>query len=327
MATRTIEPTVPAKFAAKRRAWAKNPKILDTTHRVYLGDARVMTELRDEPSIHLVVTSPPYFDLVDYPAGPNQLGNLSRYRAFLAEIRKVWRRSLSLLVPGGRLCVVVGDVCVSRKRGGRHHLLPLHSDISRDCVDIGLDYLNPILWTKIANASTEVAGNGATFLGKPYEPNGVIKNNVEYILIFRKPGGYRTPTKEQRHLSVIDKADHRKWFRQFWADIPGQSRWRGHPAPFPEELAFRLTSMFSFVGDTVLDPFWGTGSTTAAAIAAHRSSVGYEIEPHYLELGRSRFSHSAPGVSVSFIAPTRSTCRSAVSADATVDTSPLERRI
>ena len=325
MATQKVEPTVAAKFAAKRRAWAKNPKILDTTHRIYLGDAREMSELGDEPSIHLVVTSPPYFDLVEYPASTDQLGNLSKYPAFLAEIRKVWRRSFDLLVPGGRLCVVVGDVCVSRKRGGRHYLLPLHSDISRDCVKVGFDYLNPILWTKIANASTEVAGNGAIFLGKPYEPNGVIKNNVEYILIFRKPGAYRTPTKEQRQLSVIDKEDHRRWFRQLWSDLPGQSRWRGHPAPFPEELAFRLTSMFSFVGDTVLDPFWGTGSTTAGAIEAHRSSVGYDIEPSFFELGRSRFSQSDLGARVSFIEPTTTTGRGPASTEATGDRFPAEQ--
>ena len=325
MATQRVEPTVAAKFAAKRRAWAKNPKILDTTHRIYLGDAREMSELGDEPSVHLVVTSPPYFDLVKYPASTEQLGNLSKYPAFLAEIRKVWRRSFALLVPGGRLCVVVGDVCVSRKRGGRHYLLPLHSDICRDCVEIGFDYLNPILWTKIANASTEVAGNGAIFLGKPYEPNAVIKNNVEYILIFRKPGAYRTPTQEQRQLSVIEKEDHRRWFRQLWSDLPGQSRWRGHPAPFPEELAFRLTSMFSFVGDTVLDPFWGTGSTTAGAMEAHRSSVGYEIEPRYLELGRSRFSQSDRGARVSFIEPTTTAGRGPASAGATGDRFPVEQ--
>ena len=325
MATDSVEPTVAAKFAAKRCAWAENPKILDTTHRIYLGDAREMRELGDEPCVHLVVTSPPYFDLVEYPTRPTQLGNLPTYRPFLAELRKVWRRSFPLLVPGGRLCIVVGDVCVSRKRGGRHHLLPLHADISRDCVEIGFDYLNPILWTKIANASTEVAGNGAVFLGKPYEPNAVIKNNVEYILIFRKPGAYRKPTKEQRQLSVIDKADHRKWFRQFWSDLPGQSRWRGHPSPFPQELAFRLTSMFSFVGDTVLDPFWGTGSTTAGAMDAHRSSVGYEIEPHYFALGKSRFSQSRLRAHASFISPTTTTGRAPASDDATVDTLPAKQ--
>ena len=252
-----------------------------------------MPELGTGPAVHLIITSPPYFNLVEYPQRPGeQLGNFSDYDSFLAELRKVWQRCLQVLHPGGRLCIVVGDVCVSRKKAGRHFLLPLHADVSRDCMRMGFDYLNPILWNKIANAATEVEGNGATFLGKPYEPNAVIKNNVEYILIFRKPGAYRNPTREQRQLSVIDKEHHKKWFRQVWEDISGQSRWRGHPAPYPVELAFRLISMFSFVGDTVLDPFCGTGTTVEAAIKAHRSSIGYEIEPRYLELAKSRFSQS-----------------------------------
>lgn len=288
------EPSIEAKFAAKQRAWAGNPAILSTSHRIYQGDARLMPELGSEATVHLVVTSPPYFNLIEYPDRPagQQLGNFSDYEAFLGELHKVWLRCFQVLHPGGRLCVVVGDVCVSRKTAGRHYLLPLHADISRDCLRMGFDYLNPILWSKIANAATEVKGNGATFLGKPYEPNAVIKNNVEYLLIFRKPGGYRNPTKEQRELSVIDKENHNKWFRQVWEDIPGQSRWRGHPAPFPVELAYRLISMFSFVGDTVLDPFCGTATTVEAAIKAHRSSIGYEIEPEYIKLAKSRFAES-----------------------------------
>jgi DNA modification methylase len=296
------EPDIKSKFAAKRIAWAENPAILSTSHKIYLGDARLMPELGIEPAVHLVVTSPPYFNLIEYPSRPaGQLGNFSDYDAFLAELHKVWQRCLDVLHPGGRLCVVVGDVCVSRKKAGRHYLLPLHADISHDCMRMGFDYLNPILWSKIANAATEVEGNGSTFLGKPYEPNAVIKNNVEYVLIFRKPGAYRNPTKEQRDLSIIDKDDHKKWFRQVWQDIPGQSRWRGHPAPYPVELAYRLISMFSFVGDTVLDPFCGTATTVEAAIKAHRSSVGYEIEPKYLNLARTRFAQSQLDASVSCV--------------------------
>lgn len=251
-----------------------------------------MAELGTEPLVHLVVTSPPYWNLKEYPALPGgQLGNLPDYREFLAELRRAWARCYQLLVPGGRLCIVVGDVCISRRKAGRHSVIPLHADIAKACMEVGFDYLSPIFWYKIANAATEVEGNGATFLGKPYEPNAVIKNDVEYVLIFRKPG-YRTPTPEQRVLSVIEREHHDRWFRQIWTDIPGQARVQGHPAPFPKELAFRLINMFSFVGDIVLDPFWGTGTTTAAAIDACRSSIGYEIEPKYLEIGRARFQQS-----------------------------------
>jgi DNA modification methylase len=168
-------------------------------------------------------------------------------------------------------------------------------------MELGFDYLSPIFWYKIANAATEVEGNGAGFLGKPYEPNAVIKNDVEYVLIFRKPGAYRAPTPQQRALSIIDRSDHDRWFRQVWADIPGQVRLRGHPAPFPKEVPFRLINMFSFVGDVVLDPFWGTGTTTAAAMEAHRCSIGYEIEPDYLAIGESRFRQTVFEVEVEFV--------------------------
>lgn len=262
-----------------------------------------MPELGSAPMAHLVITSPPYWNLKEYPDQDGaQLGNLGDYQRFLKELTLVWERCFQLLVPGGRLCVVVGDVCLSRKKAGRHSVVPLHADISRSCEDIGFDCLSPIFWHKIANAATEVEGNGASFLGKPYEPNAVIKNDVEYILIFRRPGAYRNPTAEQRALSVIDRGDHERWFRQIWSDVPGQARYLGHPAPYPKELAFRLISMFSFVGDTVLDPFWGTGTTTAA-IDAHRSSIGYEIEPRYIQIGKDRFRQASLDAQVDFIEP------------------------
>lgn len=296
------EPNLEAKFQAKQRAWERRPAILETTHRIYLGDARSMSDLGGRPAIHLVVTSPPYWNLKEYPKGTSgQLGAVDDYRAFLRELKRVWARCLELLVPGGRLCVVVGDVCLSRRKAGRHSVVPLHADISRDCTDLGFDYLSPIFWYKIANAATEVQGNGAGFLGKPFEPNSVIKNDVEYILIFRKPGAYRTPTEDQRALSVIDRADHEKWFRQVWTDVPGQARALGHPAPFPKEIAYRLVNMFSFVGDTVLDPFCGIGHTVMAAREAHRSSIGYEIEPKYFEIARNRFASLFASDRVDFV--------------------------
>lgn len=283
------EPSLEMKRLAKKLAWENGQAPTHTNHRVIEGDAREMAELEDG-AIDLVITSPPYFDLIDYEdtsETDGQLGNLRDYDAFLDQLDKVWRRCFDLLTPGGRLCVVVGDVCVSRRQAGRHYVLPLHADISKRCMQIGFDYLTPIYWSKIANMATEVGGT-ARFLGKPYEPNAIIKNDVEYVLLLRKPGGYRKPTNAQRALSLLDPEDHRRWFRSVWTDIRGESRKAGHPAPFPVELARRLVMMFSFVGDTVLDPFWGTGSTTCAAIRAARSSVGYEIERGYIEIGRER---------------------------------------
>jgi site-specific DNA-methyltransferase (adenine-specific) len=255
-------------------------KTNQTYQRLINGDARDLSFLEDD-SIHLVVTSPPYWNLKRYNENPDQLGHVNDYESFLGELEKVWRETFRVLVPGGRLVCVVGDVCVSRKKFGRHLVFPLHSDICVLCRKIGYDNLNPIIWHKIANASFEVE-NGSKFLGKPYEPNAIIKNDMEFILMQRKPGGYRKPTEEQRKLSKIDKKDFNNWFQQIW-NITGTSN-RNHPAPFPLVLASRLVRMFSFHGDTVLDPFCGTGTTMVASLRYGRNSIGIDIDPEYCRM-------------------------------------------
>jgi len=262
---------------------------IPTGHRLRLGDAREMTELTPK-SLHLVVTSPPYWTLKAYRDSEGQMGHIADYDAFLAELDKVWLHCFRALVPGGRLICVVGDVCLSRrKNNGRHTVVPLHASIQEHCRRIGFDNLAPIIWHKIANAVYEVE-NGSSFLGKPYEPNSVIKNDIEYILMQRKPGGYRTPDIPTRVLSVISAEDHQQWFQQIWSGVTGAST-RHHPAPYPVELAGRLIKMFSFVGDTVLDPFLGTGTTTVAAAAVGRNSVGFEIDRHYFDLAQKRIAN------------------------------------
>jgi DNA modification methylase len=254
-------------------------------HRLHLGDARHLDWVQTE-SVHLVVTSPPYWTLKEYNDHPDQLGAIEDYERFQDELDKVWRHCFRALSPGGRLVCVVGDVCIARRKNkGRHLVVPLHADISVRARRIGFDYLTPIFWHKIANMKLEVE-NGSSFLGKPFEPNAIIKNDVEYILMFRKPGGYRKPTLEQRASSKLSKQEHSLWFRSAWTDIRGAPT-RDHPAPFPVELAYRLVRMFSFAGDSVLDPFLGTGSTSVAAARANRHSIGNEIDPHYLDMARS----------------------------------------
>jgi len=255
-----------------------------TTHRLVQGDARDLSFLQDE-SIHLVVTSPPYWNLKQYNDNQNQLGHISGYEQFLTELTKVWRECFRVLVPGGRLVCVVGDVCLSRRRHGRHVVVPLHADICVACRKIGFDNLNPIIWHKISNANYEVQ-NGTRFLGKPYEPNAIIKNDIEFILMQRKPGGYRKPTNSQRDKSRIGKKDYDEWFRQSW-NITGAST-KNHPAPFPIELAYRLVRMFSFFGDIVLDPFCGTGTTMIAAMKCDRNSIGVEIDSEYCRMAAER---------------------------------------
>ena len=166
-------------------------------------------------------------------------------------------------------------------------VVPLHASIQEHCRVIGFDNLAPILWHKIANAKYEVENGSSGFLGKPYEPNAVVKNDVEYILMQRRYGAYRKPALSTRILSVISAANHQKWFQQIWSDVNGAST-KEHPAPFPLELASRLVRMFSFVGDTVLDPFAGSGTTCLAAALSGRNSVGIELDEHYFDLAVSR---------------------------------------
>jgi DNA modification methylase len=190
---------------------------------------------------------------------------------------------------------VVGDVCLSRRQNhGRHTVVALHSTISDHCRKLGFDGLAPIIWHKISNAVFEASGNGAGFLGKPYEPNAIIKNDIEYLLLLRKSGGYRSPSIDTRILSLISAANHKKWFQQVWTGVTGAST-RDHPAPFPLELASRLVRMFSFVGDTVLDPFVGTGTTSLAAAVYGRNSIGVEIDPTYLAQSADRLQSKLPG--------------------------------
>lgn len=259
---------------------------IPTAHDLYLVDARAAPKIARE-SVHLVVTSPPYWTLKRYREVPGQLGHVEEYDDFLAQLDNVWQQMFDLLVPGGRLICVVGDVCLSRrKNNGEHTCVPLHSSIQERCRKIGFSNLAPIIWHKIANATYEIEGN-SRFLGKPYEPNGVIKNDIEYILMLRKAGGYRKPTRSARLLSILSDPNHKKWFQQIWNDIPGEST-KNHPAPFPLPLATRLVRMFSFVGDTVLDPFMGTATTNLAAAQSGRNSMGFEIDPHYFGLATNR---------------------------------------
>ncbi len=264
-----------------------------TTHTLIQHDARDMSMLPDG-SVHLVLTSPPYWTLKEYRDTPGQLGHVGDYELFLGQLDQAWQHALRVLVPGGRLIVVVGDVCLSRRGNhGRHTVIPLHSSIAEHCRRAGFDPLAPIIWHKIANAAFEAEGNGAGFLGKPYEPNAVIKNDVEYVLMLRKPGGYRSPSLDTRLLSLISESNHRLWFQQVWTGVTGAST-RNHPAPFPLELAERLIRMFTFAGDTVLDPFTGTGTTNVAAGRWGRNSIGIEIDPVYLADAERRVRAAVP---------------------------------
>jgi DNA modification methylase len=285
------------RLAKDRKVTAEIEQVLaqiPTTHQLFRQDAREMT-LAPE-SVHLVVTSPPYWTLKAYNRAAGQLGSVADYDRFLDELDAVWRLCFDALVPGGRLVCVVGDVCLSRRQNkGRHTVVPLHASIQERCRAIGYDNLAPIIWHKIANARLEAEGNGAGFLGKPYEPNSVVKNDIEFVLMQRKPGGYRAPDLPTRVLSLIPEDKFQLWFQQIWTGVTGAST-RHHPAPYPLELATRLVRMFSFVGDTVLDPFSGTATTSLAAAQCGRNSTGAEVDPDYFDYACKRLTAKTRGL-------------------------------
>lgn len=266
----------------------------NTTHRIVRGDARDLSWLPDQ-SVHLVCTSPPYGSLKQYPEHPAQLGNIASYEAFLAELDRVWSECLRVLVPGGRVACVVGDVCIARRHGGRHYVLPLSADIQVRARALGFDCLTPIRWLKVANISLE-ASRSSRFLGKPNLPNGIVKNDLEHILFLRKPG-YRKPTPDQERDSRISTTDYARWFSAVWTDVSGQLR-RDHPAPYPPEIPTRLIKMFSFTGDVVLDPFAGTGTTSVAAVTAGRNSIAIDIDPGYVAAMSARVSRVGLGTRI-----------------------------
>lgn len=268
---------------------------LPTKHELWRRDSRFATFL-EANSVHLVLTSPPYWNLKRYADSEGQMGHIDDYESFLSELDQVWAHCYRALVPGGRLVCVVGDVCLSRrKNAGEHTVVPLHASIQEHCRKIGYTNLAPIIWHKIANAVYEASGNGGGFLGKPYEPNSVVKNDIEFILMERKPGGYRRPTLSARLLSVIPAERHRVWFQQIWTGVTGAST-KKHPAPYPLELAERLVRMFSFAGDTVLDPFSGTATTSVAAAKWGRNSIGIEVDPGYMRQAQERMQSDSEGL-------------------------------
>ena len=286
MSNKDLDRLIPqiAKNEKKLSVLREKIQTKSTCHNIYLHDSRNLSFI-DNNSVHLIVTSPPYWNLKRYNENDNQMGHINDYVHFLNQLDIVWRECYKKLVEGGRMVVVVGDVLLSRRQYGRHKVVPLHADIQVRCEKIGFDNLAPIFWHKISNASFEVKGN-TKFLGKPYEPNGIIKHDIEYLLMLRKPGSYRQPTRAQRELSIISEREFNKWYTQIWS-LNGTST-RNHPAPFPEELVERLIRMFSFVEDTVLDPFLGSGTTIIGAMKTGRNSIGIEIDKKYAEFSYNR---------------------------------------
>ena len=244
-------------------------------HRVIVGDARRMNEVGDR-SVHLIVTSPPYWQLKDYGHG-SQLGFGDSYETYINHLNVVWNNCQRVLQPGCRLCINIGDQFARSAFYGRYKVIPIRTEIIRFCETVGLDYMGAIIWQKMTTTNT--TGGGSVMGSYPYPRNGVVKLDYEFILLFRKSGKAPTVSAARKERSKLSSSEWNTYFNGHW-NFPGE-RQQQHLAMFPEELPRRLIKMFSFVGDTVLDPFLGSGTTSLAARRLERDSIGYEINPEF----------------------------------------------
>ncbi len=249
-----------------------------TRHKIIIGDSRKMEEVPDE-STHLIITSPPYWQLKDYGV-ENQIGFNDTYEEYINNLNLVWKECYRVLHNGCRLCINIGDQFARSVYYGRYKIIPIRTEIIKFCETIGFDYMGAIIWQKPTTMNTT---GGATVMGSfPYPRNGIIKIDYEFILIFRKYGNPPEVPKEIKEMSKLTKEEWNEFFSGHW-NFNGE-RQTGHLAMFPEELPRRLIKMFSFIGDTVLDPFLGSGTTTLSARNLGRNSIGYEINEKFLQV-------------------------------------------
>jgi len=255
---------------------------LKTIHKIITGDSRQMNLLPDK-SVHLVITSPPYWQLKDYGT-ENQIGFHESYESYINNLNLVWKESHRVLHPGCRLCINIGDQFARSVYYGRYKVIPIRTEIIKFCETIAFDYMGAVIWQKVTTCNTT---GGATIMGSfPFPRNGILKIDYEFILLFKKQGIPPKPTKEQKELSAMTKEEWNTYFSGHWYFAGAKQD--GHIAMFPEELPARLIKMFAFAGDTVLDPFLGSGTTSLAARHLGRNSVGYEINPDFIPLVKDK---------------------------------------
>ncbi|MCK9204329.1 MAG: thermonuclease family protein [Bacteroidales bacterium] len=249
---------------------------MKTHHKIINGDSRQMSELPDN-SVHLAITSPPYWQLKDYGTD-NQIGFHDSYENYINNLNLVWKECYRALHNGCRLCINIGDQFARAVYYGRYKVIPIREEIIKFCENIGFDYMGAIIWQKVTTSNT--TGGGVQMGSYPYPRNGILKLDYEFILVFKKLGDAPKPTKEQKELSKMTAEEWNINFAGHW-NFAG-ARQDGHIAMFPEELPNRLVKMFSFVGETILDPFLGSGTTALAAKKLDRNSVGFEINPEFI---------------------------------------------
>ena len=251
---------------------------MKTNHKIIIGDSRKMAEIPNE-SVHLMITSPPYWQLKDYGSS-DQIGFDNTYETYINNLNLAWKECERVLHKGCRMCINIGDQFARSVYYGRYKIMPIRTEIIKFCESIGFDYMGAIIWQKVTTCNTT---GGATVMGSyPYPRNGILKLDYEFILIFKKLGKAPKVSKDIKEKSLMTKEDWNRYFTGHW-NFPGEKQ-NGHLAMFPEELPKRLIKMFSFVGENVLDPFLGSGTTSLVAINLNRNSVGYEINEEFLTI-------------------------------------------
>lgn len=260
-----------------------------TEHKIVFGDSRDMKQIEDK-SVDLIITSPPYWQLKDY-GNDCQIGFNDSYEEYINNLNLVWQECERVLKNGCRLCINIGDQFARSVYYGRYKVIPIRTEIIRFCETLGMDYMGAIIWQK--PTTTNTSGGGAIMGSFPYPRNGILKIDYEFILIFKKLGDAPKPTAEQKMNSALSKEEWNEFFSSHWT-FNGVKQW-GHIAMFPEELPKRLIKMFSFVGETVFDPFVGSGTTSLAALKLGRNSIGYEINSDFLPIMREKLFNNKSG--------------------------------
>ena len=250
---------------------------INTKHTLITGDSRNLSLIPDK-SVHLIITSPPYWQLKDY-GNDNQIGFHDSYEGYINNLNMVWSECNRILHDGCRLCINIGDQFARSVYYGRYKVIPIRTEIIRFCETIGLDYMGAIIWQKQTTMNT--TGGGAVMGSFPYPRNGILKIDYEFILVFKKQGKAPIPSLEQKKMSELTKEEWNTYFASHWNF--GGAKQDGHIAVFPEELPRRLIKMFSFVGETIFDPFMGSGTSALAAQNLQRNSIGYEINPDFVD--------------------------------------------